>query len=115
MSQETGENELGLHRILDFLRMAGLLVLGLHFYCQACPSCKAWQGDTPIADRLMTALADTGMFSDPLGPKLLALALLGVSVLGARGKKNPALTLTTALSYLFAGLFLYFSSGLLLD
>ncbi|HEX3934579.1 MAG TPA: YWFCY domain-containing protein, partial [Puia sp.] len=113
MSQQTGEDERSLHRILELVRIGSLVILGLHFYYAACPPCALWQGGNPIVDRLLTALADTGLFDSAVRARLIALLLLAVSLLGARGKKDPKYRLENAVSWLFAGLFLYFASILL--
>ncbi|HEX3935358.1 MAG TPA: YWFCY domain-containing protein, partial [Puia sp.] len=111
--QQTGEDERSLHRILELVRIGSLVILGLHFYYAACPPCALWQAGNPIVDRLLTALADTGLFDSAIRARLIALLLLAVSLLGARGKKDPKYRLENAVSWLFAGLFLYFASILL--
>lgn len=115
MSQETGEDERSLHRILDFVRLGSMALLGLHFYYHACPACAAWQAGNPVVDRLMTAFAETGVFDSAIRTRVIALLLLGVTLLGARGKKDPKYRLDSAFSWLFAGLCLYFGSLLLGD
>jgi hypothetical protein len=113
MSQLTGEDERSLHHILDLVRIGSLVILGLHFFYAACPPCALWQAGNPIADRLLTALSETGLFDSAIRARLIALLLLAVSLLGARGKKDPKYRLENAVSWLFGGLFLYFASILL--
>src|SRR6185437_2678802 len=103
MSQQTGEDERSLHRILELLRISGILVLLLHFYYLACPACQEWQAANPIAESLMTALANTGLFLQPITPKLVALSLLAISLLGARGKKSIDFTPSSGLIRLTSG------------
>lgn len=113
MSQQTGEDELGLHKILDFFRMGGIIVLLLHFYYFACPVCLDWQTQQPIADRLISSVANTGLFTTPLRSKVIALVFLAISLLGARGKKSPDNKMETGLFCLFSGLLLYFACAIL--
>ena len=113
MSQQTGDDEFALHHILDFLRMAGILLLLLHFYFFACPACREWQTENPIADRLMTSLTDTGLLDTPIISKLFALALLSISLFGARGKRSPDYSSANGFFYLTLGLALYFGCALL--
>lgn len=115
MSQETGEDERSLHRILDFVRLGSIALLGLHFYYHACPPCTAWQASNPILDRLMTAFAETGAFDSAIRTRVIALLLLAVSLLGGRGKKDPKYRLENALYWMAGGLSLYFGSLLLAD
>ncbi|HEV2479740.1 MAG TPA: YWFCY domain-containing protein [Puia sp.] len=115
MSQETGEDERTLHRILDFVRFGSIVLLGLHFYYHACPPCAVWQASNPIIDRLMTAFGETGFFDPALRTRMIALLLLGVTLLGARGKKEPKYRWENGVSWIFAGLCLYFGSLLLDD
>ncbi|HEX3934808.1 MAG TPA: YWFCY domain-containing protein, partial [Puia sp.] len=111
MSHETGEDQRALFRILDLLRVSGILILLLHFYFLSYPD---GQPANPILDRLLTVIIDTGGFNTMTKPKLIALGLLAISLLGARGKKMPEYTLGTGLAWLFSGLFLYFASAFLI-
>jgi len=115
MTQQTGEDERSLHKILDFLRMGSIVILLLHYFYQSCPACQTWQDTTPIIDNLLTAIANTGLFETTLKPKLITIALLSISLLGAKGAKAPQYTFSRALTYLSIGLTLYFGSSLLLD
>ena len=60
MSFQTGEDEQSLRKILDLLRTGGILLLLLHYFYHACPSCREWQNATPIADSILSAIAATG-------------------------------------------------------
>jgi YWFCY protein/TraM recognition site of TraD and TraG len=111
MSVQTGEDEMGLRRILDWVRMASILVLLLHFYYFGCSGCKVWQPSYDIVDRVMPVVGDTGLFSDPIYSKLAALGLLTVSLFGSQGKKEPGFTPFVAFCGIFFGLVLFFVSG----
>lgn len=112
MSHETGEDQRALFRILDLLRVSSILILLLHFYFQFYPN-PGEQATNPILDRLLVVITNTGGFDTPIKTKLIALGLLAISLLGARGKKMPEYTLAMGLAWLFSGLFLYFTSALL--
>jgi hypothetical protein len=107
MSQQTGEDQRHLHRIIEGLRFASIIVLLLHYYTTICPECQVRQQANPIVDRLMTALTTTAPLDTPIKTKGLALGLLVLSLLGARGKKSPEYTPSKGLSYLLPGLLLY--------
>jgi YWFCY protein/Type IV secretory system Conjugative DNA transfer len=114
MSQQTGEDELGLHRILGLLRAAGVSLLLLHcFYCTY-PSVKEYGLSGDVGDEVMGMLGRTGLFASSEDSKLIVLGLLAVSLLGAKGRKTPDLRPASGLWLIGAGLALYFGSVLLL-
>ena len=84
----TGENELGLRKIIEMTRLISivLLVLHLYFYCYKIFEDLEWRAT--IVDRLLVNVAHTGLFSYPLKSKAIALLFLILSLLGAKGKKT---------------------------
>jgi hypothetical protein len=110
MAMQTGENEQALRKILDMSRLISIVLLTLHFYYQLYAAFKLWGFQQEIVDRIMGNLASTGLFATFHTCKFAALLMLGVSLLGAKGKKDEKLRARTAFSYLFAGLLLYFAS-----
>ncbi|MBN8686091.1 MAG: YWFCY domain-containing protein [Chitinophagales bacterium] len=115
MSSGTGENEAGLRKILDFTRLGAILVLLLHCYFYCYGAFERWGLTSPWGDQFLQNIARTGLYSTVLKSKLIALALLGISLLGARGKKSENITPPSILIYLVLGLSLYFYSTLILD
>lgn len=115
MSSGTGENETGLRKILDFTRLAGIFILFMHFYFYCYGAFKQWELTAPLGDQFLKNIAITELYSTPLKSKLIALGLLVISLLGARGKKSENINRQTIVIYLFAGLLLYFSSSYILD
>lgn len=110
----TGENEQGLRKILDMTRLGSLLILGLHFYYYCYGAFRQWDLTTVITDRLIKNIMDTGLFGHAWYSKGLSLGLLGISLLGARGKKEEKLQWQRIVTGLVAGGVLYgFSDGLL--
>jgi len=111
----TGENEMGLRKILDFTRLAAIAILLLHFYYYCYAAFKEWQVTATISDRLMMNIANTGLFNHWFISKIIALGLLVISLIGAMGKKDEKLRLKSILSWIFIGLLFYFASNLFLN
>lgn len=110
----TGENEMGLRKIMDFTRLASILFLLIHFY-YCCYGCfKAWELTAELGDRFLQNISRTGLLDSPLKSKLLALALLAISLLGSKGKKDEKTSVRGIIIYLTTGLMLYFLSILVL-
>lgn len=114
MSSGTGENEAGLRKILDFTRLGAILVLLLHCYFYCYGAFERWGLSSPWGDQFLQNIALTGLYSTVWKSKLIALGLLGISLLGARGKKSENINLRSILIYLVLGFSLYFSSTLIL-
>lgn len=110
----TGENEHALRRIVDMTRLMSVLVLVTHLYYYCHAAFAGWHCAPWLADRLLQYVAGSGLLSAPAKSRMLALVLLLVSLLGARGSKNVKIGARTAFSRLFGGTVLYFTPGLLL-
>jgi hypothetical protein len=114
MAMMTGENEMGLRKIIDMTRMIGIVILLVHFYYYCYAAFEHWQLTHAIGDMLLLNIAKTGLFKSFFTSKLLSLLFLFTSLIGAKGKKSEKLNYRTALAYLLTGLLIYFSSGLAL-
>ncbi len=114
MSSGTGENEAGLRKILDFTRLGSILVLLLHCYFYCYGAFERWGLTTQWGDQFLQNIAHTGLYNTVWKSKVIALGLLGISLLGARGKKSEKINPRSILAYLILGLGLYFSSTLIL-
>src|SRR5450432_2169237 len=110
----TGENQQGLQKILDMTRLISIVVLAFHFYYYCYQSFYNWGLSSKITDQVFKNLAKTGLFSQFLKTKWIALGFLMLSLLGARGRKTENLQMTSAFKYITAGLCLYFLSYFLL-
>ncbi|WP_246862808.1 YWFCY domain-containing protein [Pedobacter sp. KBS0701] len=75
---------------------------------------EKWQFTTSFTDRLPGNIRDTGLFENFHNSKLLALAFLAISLLGAKGRKDKKMDYRTAMAYLITGLLLFFCSALAL-
>jgi len=113
MSSGTGENEVELRKMLDFTRLAAVIVLLLHFYYTCYAAFKEWKLTAGITDRLLLNIAHTGLFKEAYIAKLAALGLLVISLMGAKGRKDEKLQLKFAVGWLVIGLLFYFLSGVL--
>lgn len=114
MSTGTGENEQGLMKILDFTRLAAIVVLLLHFYYYCYKAFEEWQLTTTISSRLLQNIYSTGLFGNFNFSKLIALGLLVISLIGAKGRKDEKLNSKSVVTWLLIGLFLFFLSSPLL-
>jgi len=85
----TGENQEGLKKILDFTRMGALTLLGIHTYVLAYSTFQDWGLTHDWVDFLLVQLRKTGLFAGNSRVRVLALVLLLISLLGAKGRKNP--------------------------
>jgi len=111
---QTGENEHGLRRIIDFTRLLSLVILTIHFYITCYAAFQTWHLTAPIVIRIIGNFARMPVFKNILAAKATALFLLAVSLIGCRGRKDEKIRLKTALSYIGIGLLLFYGSQLLL-
>jgi hypothetical protein len=114
MALQTGENEQALRKILDMTRLMSLAILLIHFYYYGYSAFEKWQLTSRFSDRLLSHLATTGLFSHFHLSMLLALGLLLISLLGAKGRKDEKLGYKVAFAFMLTGLLFYFSGYLLL-
>jgi len=111
----TGENEMGLRKIIDFTRLGSIVFLLVHFYYNCYGCFRLWGLTASLSDRFLENIRRTGLLDSPLKTKLVVLALLAISLLGSRGKKDEKVSLKNIAIYLVTGLLLYFLSILLLS
>src|SRR5690606_32332591 len=105
---QTGENEQALRKILDMTRLMGVFLLCLHFYYYCFSAFEAWKLTTGFTNRLLHNIHETGLFDQFGTSKLMALGILVISLIGARGKKKEKLRLKNAMAHIVPGLLLYF-------
>jgi hypothetical protein len=111
---QTGENEQGLRRIIDFIRLVSMLVLFIHFYITCYSAFLQWHLSASIIDRVIDNFVRLPVFANKLSAKGASLLLLVVSLIGAKGRKDEKVRLKNALSYIGIGLLLFFGSQFLL-
>jgi len=112
---ETGENEQALRKIIDFTRFLGILVLILHFYFSCYAAFDELHFAYPVVNKILVNVYKLPIFKSMMIIKSVALGFLIVSLIGTKGKKAENTNLSTALTYIILGLFLYFSSGILFN
>jgi hypothetical protein len=106
----TGENEQALQKIIDFIRLLSIVVLLLHFYYFCHRGLELWELTSPLLDELLASLINTGLFKGIYPSKLVALGLLVISLVGAKGRKDEKISLTSACSHIAIGLCLFIPS-----
>lgn len=111
---QTGENEQALRKILDMTRLMSIMLLLLHFYYYCYSAFALWDFTSPLGDKILRAVNNTGLFGNFYFSKLAALGLLLISLLGAKGRKDEKLQFKTALYYMVSGLLIYLAGGLVL-
>ena len=109
----SGENEMGLKKILDFTRLASIALLLLHFYYFLYSTFHAWGLSSSLSDRLLSNLENTGLFNNFNQSKLFALILLLISLMGSRGKKSDEQNISQIFATMLFGITLFFGSNLL--
>ncbi|MBS4064066.1 MAG: YWFCY domain-containing protein [Chitinophagaceae bacterium] len=106
----TGENEQGLRKIVDLSRLISVALLCLHCYYYCYGAFLTWGITLKFTDNLLLNIQRTGMFSSPLSSKTGALIFLGISLLGAEGKKEPGKDIRKTVILFIGGLILFYSS-----
>src|SRR5690606_27427789 len=112
MAMHTGENEQALRKILDMTRLISITILIIHFYYYCYSTFELWGWQSTFSDRILSNIYKTGLFSSFHKSKLIALGFLGISLIGAKGKKDEKLNHRTAFAYLITELLMYLSSYL---
>jgi len=112
MAMHTGENEQALRKILDMTRLISITILIIHFYFYCYSAFEIWGWQSTFSDRILSNIYKTGLFSNFHKSKFIALVFLGISLLGAKGRKDEKLNHRTAFAYLITGLLIYFISYL---
>lgn len=115
MGMQTGENEQGLRKILDMTRLMGIGVMGLHFYFFCYVTFRDWGLASDLTDSVLRNIYGTGLFLDFHTSKLIALAMLGISLLGIKGRKSEKMSVKHAFLYGGFGLGIYFGSYVVLQ
>lgn len=112
---QASESPQGLARIMDMTRMLSMIILALHFYYYCYTAFAHWKLVSAFSDRILSNLVSTGLYHTFAKSKLIALALLFISLIGIRGMKQEDLRLRTGMVYIAIGITLYFSSVVILS
>ena len=100
----TGENITGLRKIIDFIRLVSIAVLVIHVYFFCYEAFETWGYTFKITDRIIQSIANTGLFDSLIKSQLIAMGLLAVSLIGAKGRKDEKINAKTAVLYILIGL-----------
>lgn len=111
----TGENEQALRKILDMTRLASMVMLGLNFYFFCYAFFKSEGLKIEFIDRILFSIARTGLFDSVWNTKLFCLALLVISLIGARGKKDEKVSIQWPMALILLGALLFSLSHYLLN
>ncbi|WP_438940026.1 conjugal transfer protein MobC [Chitinophaga hostae] len=114
MTMRTGENEMGLKKIIDLTRMIAIVVLLIHCYYNCYHAFKFMGWTSNISDQILKNILKTGLLSGYFKSKIIALIFLFISLLGVRGRKDEKSDVKAGIALLFSGLIIYFLSGLIL-
>lgn len=114
MSMRTGENEMGLKKVIDMTRLISIVILIIHFYYFCYGAFYEWKLTAPLSDQLLKNISRTGLLDSFLKSKVIALGILAISLIGVKGRKSEKSSFNAAIAYLLTGLALYFVSGLFL-
>lgn len=110
----TGENEQGLQKIIDFIRLLSIVAMLLHFYIICHSAIREWGLTFEIIDQIGRSFSSAGFFSGIYNTKLSILALLIISLIGAKGKKDEKQRLTHGIIFIVAGLLVFVLSHFVL-
>lgn len=108
----TGENENDLRKVLDLTRILSVGVLTLHIYYVCYSAFHQWGLTGSLTNSIIQRLEHTGLFTNFQSPKIIALILLAVGLMGVQGKKDATKTVSQVLVLFISGLLLYFGGNL---
>lgn len=111
MSSENND----LYKLLDFFKYGSVFVLLVHFYVSCYPAMREWELTAPQVDTVIyNLIRSASVLRGIMQPKLFALLLLTVSLVGTKGRRDDKIRWQPIVYYICAGLLLYFVSGLFL-
>jgi len=106
----TGENEQALRKIIDLTRICSIAVLTLNIYVFCYAAFQQWGYTHPWIDQVLAVVERTALFHTIWHTKLLSLALLLISLIGAQGKKTENIHPVKAILCLLLGIILFLVS-----
>src|ERR1700748_2057561 len=108
---QTGENEQALRKIIDFTRLLSIAILLIHFYLACYSTFEELKFNHKIVDHILLPLSKMAIFKSLWAAKLSALALLIISLVGSKGKRDEKIRGRTVATYCLTGLLIYFVSN----
>ncbi|KAA8478261.1 type IV secretory system conjugative DNA transfer VirD4/TraG family protein [Arcticibacter tournemirensis] len=107
---QTGEDIQGLRKIIDLTRYISIAILAIHFYISCYAAFYQWGWTADITNRIILNISKTGLFSNIMKPKIAALLLLAISLVGAKGRKEEKVSWGNIMPLISLGLLLFFAS-----
>jgi hypothetical protein len=108
MAHQTGENEQALRKIVDFTRMASLIILALHCYYVCYKAFKIWGYTSEFSDKVLLKISATGLFDNVYRTKGAIMILLVISLFGVKGKKDEKANPVAAFVLVIVGTAIFF-------
>ncbi|QNE42179.1 TraM recognition domain-containing protein (plasmid) [Hymenobacter sp. NBH84] len=109
------EDERGMRKIMDFMRLISLLLVLVHVYYYCYGYFVEQHLTAGWLEKLLTRFSTkTALFHAPYVTKAAAAVFLMLSCLGTRGKPNEHQTWKPIAGYFLAGLVVFFGNGWLL-
>src|SRR5882757_2729341 len=114
MSNGTGENDMMLHKISEFMRAASIIILLGHFYFSCYFLFLKHEWTAVVVDRFILIIAKTGLLNGN-NAKLTALGLLLLSLIGSKGRKDEKIRRKETFFLIGVGLLFFLCSEIILD
>lgn len=111
----TGEDTYGMRRLTDLSRWISIVLLLLHFYFTCYGPFKAWGLTCQLSDRLLLNIVRTGLFDKAPMCRLLSMAFMIISLLGARARKDGRIGYAEGLLVFGIGELIYWESDLVFN
>lgn len=108
----TGENELGLRKIIDFIRMLSIIILLIHFYRICYPIFPSMGSTNKISIRILENIARTHVFSSLITAKAYSFVLLLIFLFAKKVKRKDSGNVQYTLVLLLIGVVLFFCGQL---
>lgn len=106
----SGENEQGLRAIVDFVRLACIILLGIHFYITCYGALFDWGMTHHFVDKTLRKFQEFTVVSNPYVFKAVVLMLLSVTLFANKGKKEPDSKKSTVVFLVVAGMVIYWGA-----
>ena len=103
MGHQTGENEQGLRKTLDFTRLLSVSILTIELYNLLYAQMQQLGLTSAISDRILMNITKLFVFRDVLTAKGYVILLLAISLMGAKGKKSETISLSHSLTMVGVG------------
>ncbi|WP_126248089.1 conjugal transfer protein MobC [Chitinophaga rhizosphaerae] len=110
----TGENEQMLRGVIDFVRLCGVLLLGVHLYICCHGALDAWNATSPFLDRQLLKAGRFPVIANPYYFKAVILGLLALTMIANKGKKDTEAKPVTIIILIALGTALYWGAMALL-